>query len=343
MPSSRRIFLLGPGYIGAELLNLLSIQECYNIVTMVRRPEAAAEFKSLGVEVILATLDQQDVIVNQVSKADIVIHTATADHLPSVQSVIQGIEVRAQAGKSTIYIHTSGASLLGDDSAGEYMGGSIFYDNKPADIDALPDSAPHRMVDLAIVEARARLGNIAKIAIMIPPLIYGVSSQGRLSIQLPTMVRFSIKHGYTGQIGQGKSTWSQVHVKDLARAYVILLHWLESKESTEVHDNPYFFCENGHELSWGDCAAEIGRLLHSDDRCSSPEPKSIPRNLYGDIFGPDLTDAVLGSNSRSRAQRLRKLGWEAREEQTLHALREEIQLILKESKPFSGYSKAVAS
>jgi uncharacterized protein YbjT (DUF2867 family) len=57
MPSSRRIFLLGPGYIGAELLNLLSIQECYNIVTMVRRPEAAAEFKSLGVEVILATLD----------------------------------------------------------------------------------------------------------------------------------------------------------------------------------------------------------------------------------------------------------------------------------------------
>jgi nucleoside-diphosphate-sugar epimerase len=343
MPSARRIFLLGPGYIGAELLYLLSSQECYNIVTMVRRLEAAAEFQNHGIEVIVATLDNEEVITDQVYRADIVVHTATADHLPSVQSIIRGVELRAQAGKSTIYIHTSGASLLGDEAAGAYMGDKIFYDDRPADIDALPDSADHRMVDLAIVKARSRLGKAAKIAIMIPPVIYGVSSQGRLSIQLPTMTRFSIKHGVAGQVGQGKSVWSQVHVKDLARAYIILLHWLEGNDSSEIYQNPYFFCENGHELSWGECAAGIGRLLHDHNQCSSPEPTSIPRDLYGDVFGPDLTDAVLGSNSRSRAQRLRELGWESREDQTLPALREEIRLILKETKPFSGYSKAIAS
>ncbi|CAN9404446.1 unnamed protein product [Alternaria sp. RS040] len=311
---------------------------------MVRRPAAAAEFENLGIKVFLGTLDDRETIVEQVSQADIVIHTATADHLPSVTSVIQGVDIRAKAGKSTIYIHTSGASLLGDQSAGEYRSNKIFYDDDPADIDALPDDAPHRMVDLAIIEARQRLGRAAKLAIMIPPVIYGVSSQGRLSIQLPTMARYSIKHGYAGHIGKGLSVWSQVHIKDLARAYVLLLHWLEGSDSSDIYENPYFFCENGSELSWGECAAEIGHSLHQRGLFKSPGTITIPRDHYNDIFGPEYTDVVLGSNSRNRAHRLRKLGWEPREKETLVSLREEeMPLILKEDKPFFGYSKTVAS
>jgi nucleoside-diphosphate-sugar epimerase len=344
MSSSRHIFLLGPGYIGAEILSLLTQEGSYQITTMIRRPAAAAEFENLGIKVVLGTLDDREIIVEQVSQADIVVHTATADHLPSVESVIQGAEIRAKAGKSTIYIHTSGASLLGDQSAGEYLSNKIFYDDKPADIDALPDDAPHRMVDLAIIKARQRLGKAAKLAIMIPPVIYGVSSQGRLSIQLPTMARYSIKHGYAGHIGKGLSVWSQVHIKDLARAYVLLLHWLEGSDSSDIYENPYFFCENGSELSWGECAAEIGRVLHQRGLFESPDTKTIPRDRYDDIFGPEYTDVVLGSNSRNRAHRLRKLGWGPREKETLISLREEeVPLILKEDKPFSGYSKAVAS
>ncbi|KAF1361482.1 NAD dependent epimerase/dehydratase family protein [Lizonia empirigonia] len=320
MSSSRHVFLLGPGYIGAELLALLAQERSYEITTMVRRPAAAAEFQNLGIKVVLGTLDDREIIVEQASQADVVIHTATADYLPSVQSVFQGVDIRAKAGKSTIYIHTSGASLLSDQSAGEYLSDKIFYDDKPADIDALPDGAPHRLVDLAIIEARQRLGKAAKLAIIIPP------------------------HGYAGHIGKGLSVWSQVHIKDLARAYVLLLHWLEGTDSTDIYENPYLFCENGHELSWGECAAEIGRFIHQNGLFEAPEAKPIPKDLYDDIFGFEYTDVVLGSNSRNRAQRLRKLGWEPREKQTLDSLREEeISMILKEGKPFSGYSKAVAS
>jgi nucleoside-diphosphate-sugar epimerase len=344
MSSSRRIFLLGPGYIGAEILSLLAHEGCYEITTMVRRAAAASEFEALGIKVVLGTLDDRAMIIEQVSHADIVVHTATADHRPSVESILQGVDIRAKAGKTTVYIHTSGASLLGDESAGEYRSDTVFSDDKPADIDALPDTAPHRMVDLAIIEARHRLGNAAKLAIMIPPVIYGVSSAGRLSIQLPTMARYAIKHGYAGHIGKGLSVWSQVHIKDLARAYVLLLHWLEGSDSGEIYENPYFFCENGAELSWGECAAEIGRVLRDRGVFESAQTRTIPRDLYNDIFGADYTDVVLGSNSRNRAHRLRKLGWEAREKGTLVSLREEeLPLILKEDKPFSGYSKAVAS
>jgi nucleoside-diphosphate-sugar epimerase len=208
----------------------------------------------------------------------------------------------------------------------------------------LPDSAPHRLVDLAIVRARERLAKKAKIAIMIPPLIYGVSDDQRLSIQLPTLTRYSIKHGYAGRIGKGLSVWSQVHVKDLAKAYVILLHWLEGKDSESIYSNPYFFCENGHELSWDDAVAGIGKELFRLGKIKSPETRQVPRDLYGDLFGAEFTDAVLGSNSRSRAVRLRELGWRPREKETADSVRDdELPIILTENKPFSGYSKPVAS
>ena len=57
--------------------------------------------------------------------------------------------------------------MLDDGSKGEYKGDKIYYDNKPEEIDALDDNAPHRPVDLAIVRAREELGNAAKMVIMI--------------------------------------------------------------------------------------------------------------------------------------------------------------------------------
>ena len=340
--SGRSVFLIGPGFIGGEILNIL-LREGYDVTTLIRRESAAAAFNERGVKTIIATLDDKDAIRKQVAVTDIVFHTATADHLPSAQAVLDGIKQRASHGQQTIYIHTSGTSLLSDDSAGSFKGDKIFDDEKPEDIDALPDTAPHRQIDLAIVRERRELGTKAKIALMIPPLIYGVGYEDRTSIQLPTLVRYSLKHGYAGQIGEGKSVWSQVHVKDLARGYVVLLHWMERTPADQVLANPYFFCENGHELSWHECAVEIGRTLQKAGRIASATPKTIPSSNYGDVFA-EFSEAVAGSNSRSRANRLRKLGWVPLQKETLASLAEdEIPLIMKETGPFEGYTKAVAS
>ena len=40
-----------------------------------------------------------------------------------------------------------------------------------------------------------------------------------------------------------------------------------------------------------------------------PAPRQIPKEQYDDIFGPVFTEAVMGLNSRSRANRVRALGW----------------------------------
>lgn len=339
----KTVFLIGPGFIGGEILDLL-LQEKYEVTTLLRRESAAAAFNDKGVKTVIGTLDDKDILQKQVAASDIVIHTATADHLPSVEAVLAGIKQRASNGQQTIYIHTSGTSLLSDGSAGAYKSDKVFDDAKPEDIDALPDTAPHRQIDLAFLRGRKELGTQAKISIVLPPLIYGVSShENRTSIQLPTLVRYSLKHGYAGQIGQGRSVWSHIHVKDLARGYVTLLHWLERAPADDVLPNPYFFCENGHEMSWHDCVVEIGRVLHEAGRIADATPRSIPESNFEDVFA-EYSTVVVGSNSRSRASRLRELGWKPREKLTLASLAEdEIPLIMQEKGDFKGYAKVVAS
>ncbi|EKV21621.1 Phosphatidylethanolamine-binding protein PEBP [Penicillium digitatum] len=340
---SASVFLLGPGFIGGEIIDLLLISK-YKVTTLVRRESAVADYANLGVETVVGSLDDASVITDQVAVSDIVFHTATADHLPSVQAIIDGIRQRATQGLRTVYIHNSGATLLSDNAQGEYKSGTIFDDEKPGEIDAVPDSAFHRHINLVIIRASQELASHAKIAIMIPPLIYGVTTrENRLSIQLPTLIRYSIKHGYVGQIGSGLAVWNQIHVRDLARGYMVLLHSMERAPVAEIAMNPYFFCENGQELAWGECAAEIGRTLKQTGRVGQSTPKPIPKEHWGDLFG-DFSGIVVGSNARNRANRLRKLGWAPLEKDTFASVVEdEIPIIEKETGEFTGYASVIAS
>jgi nucleoside-diphosphate-sugar epimerase len=134
---------------------------------------------------------------------------------------------------------------------------------------------------------------------------------GRLSIQMPILTRSAIKQGVAGHVGAGASVWSTVHVKDLARGYLTLLEHMQSAPASEFLDNPYFFCEStgDNEPSWRDIAVVVGKGLHAVGRISDPEPKTIALETYHDIKGP-ATSGLLGMNARSRATRLRKLGWQ---------------------------------
>ncbi|KAF2650712.1 NAD(P)-binding protein [Lophiostoma macrostomum CBS 122681] len=312
MASSKKVFIIGPGFIGWNVLELL-LSESYAVHALVRRKQHADAVEKSGATTVQGDLDDHDLIVKHVLQNDIIIHTATADHLPSVEAVIDGIKQRAKGGQSTIFIHTSGTSVLDDGSIGDFKGDKIYYDTDPDAINALPDDAPHRPIDLAIVKAGRELGDKAKFVIMIPPEIYGFNHQHRrLTIQIPTITRFALKHGYAGHVGKGLSVESQIHVLDLARAYIVLLQFIESAKPSELVKNPYFFCENGKEFSWKEVAEEVGKSLHAKGLIKDATPKEIPKENWDDLWGP-YTAAVIGLNSRSRAVRLRELGWKPEE------------------------------
>lgn len=194
----------------------------------------------------------------------------------------------------------------------------IYRDDKPEDIDAVPDTALHREIDLAIVRAQKELAasGKAKLAIMVPPTIYGWT-HGRGTIQLPVLARFALKHGYVPTVGPGLAVESNIHVLDLARAYMTILHFMESEPaSSQKFTNPYWFCEatGDEEPSWQNIAAHLAQSLRAAGRSDvQPKPKQLEgEELWGDLFGP-VTASIVGLNSRSRAVRLRELGWEPKE------------------------------
>lgn len=341
----KNVFLLGAGYIGGELLDRL-LEEEYCVTVLVRRETAAKALEARGAKTVPGELDDSAIITEQTQANDIIFHTATADHLPSVEAIIKGIEARAAAGKETIYIHTSGTSLLSDHVGGAHKSNTVFSDARPEQIDALPDSASHRLIDLAIVNARKRLGNRAKMFIMLPPLIYGANSKHkRLSIQVPTMARFAMKHKYAGHVGKGKAVWSLVHVTDLSYGYMVLLHWLQRIEANDFSlESPYFFCESGEEISWGELAGMIGEGLKKDGVIRDASPREIPEKDFEDLFGK-YSAVVIGANSRSRADRLRELGWRPNQLPVREAFeKEELPLLLKEDlSHYHGYAAPAAS
>lgn len=342
MATKGSVFLIGPGFIGLQILGEL-LAEGYQVTTLVRREEAKASLEKLGSKTILGSLDDGDIIRTGVVAADIVIHTATADHLPSAASVLDGIAERAKTGKSTIYIHTSGCSAITDGSNGDHASDTVYQDDKPETIDSIADDAPHRAIDLAILKSRSELGAKAKISIVLPPIIYGVGKGNRLSIQIPTMARFAIKHGYAGYAGGGKAVWGQIHVADLARGYLAILHYMESTSGDKVLENPYFFIENGEEYSWERCAEEVGKGLQKAGKIQDPTPRQIPSDLYNDLFG-EWSLAVIGQNARNRGNRLRALGWKPKEKSTFDSLlADELPIILAEKSNFQGYAAPVAS
>jgi nucleoside-diphosphate-sugar epimerase len=312
MASPSSVFLVGIGYIGQNVLDELLAAK-HPVTALVRRPEQASELEKIGVKTVLGTLDNLDLLTAQTVQHEITINTASCDDLPSVEAILSGVRQRVQAGQSSIYIHTSGAGVLEDGAVGMYKNNKIYRDDVPEDIDAIPSTSMHRHVDIPIVQAARELGDKAKIAIILPPLVYGFNpAHQRHSFGLVGLVRFAMKHGIAGYVGEGHNTWSVVHVKDLGHAYTTLLAYIKNSDPDIFQRNPYFFAENGSEISMGEGSKHIARVLYDMGKIQSPQAQTFSEAHYQDVFGP-LTPVGLGCNSRSRAIRLRELGWEPRE------------------------------
>jgi len=114
---SKKAFIVGPGFVGREIIDLLRAEGKYAITTLVRREAAAAEFQKdgkfaefylgefwelisvLGLTTVMGDLDDFEKIKNLAKESDLVFHTATSDHIPSAQALLDGIKERAAEGQ----------------------------------------------------------------------------------------------------------------------------------------------------------------------------------------------------------------------------------------------------
>ncbi|CAF1039333.1 unnamed protein product [Rotaria magnacalcarata] len=340
------IFLTGAtGYIGGSILNeLLEHPNAsnFNITALIRGDdERIKKLSSHNITPLIGSNDSFDIIEKAASESHIVIHTSnSADDLPSTKAIISGLNKRTkETGKPAIYIHTSGTGVLTEDVRGQPGSDTVYSDLNPDQINGLADEQPHREIDLFIINS-ADANPLLKTVIVLPPLIYGIGAGlfNRTSVQLPCLIRAAMKRHKTEMIGQGQATWNNVHVADLSDAYIILFNQLLATygpaAEADVEVTPYlttgregyYFAENGKH-SWQQLSEKIGEVLYKKGIVKSPEVTSFPDDEVESSLWGKYSWYILGSQSNSKAERIRKLGWKPHRQNIFDSVEEQVDAL----------------
>jgi len=281
------IFVTGAsGFIGGSIAAGL-VRAGHRVTGLIRNPEHAAELKRLGIEPVVGTLDDRDLLIAQAKAADAVVNAASSDHRGAVEALIDALE-----GSNKPFLHTSGSSIVGDASGGEHGDAKIYTE------DALPeptaDKAPRVAIDRLVLDA-AKRG--VRSSVLCNTLIYGHGAvKGSASVQLPRLVRQAKKSGVVRHVGSGGNIWSNVFIDDVVELYRLALE--KSPAGT------FYFVESG-EASFREMSNAIAQALHLGPAQDWPLDQAIAE------WGYEMASYGLGSNSRVRGTRARDvLGWE---------------------------------
>ncbi|PWN93498.1 hypothetical protein FA10DRAFT_277298 [Acaromyces ingoldii] len=330
----KTLFLIGPGFIGGTLLqHLKQRRPDLKLTALTRREEQAKELQDLGIEPIKGGLDDASIIKEHASKADIVIHVATADHLESALAVVDGIKSRADKSKKVVYIHTSGNNELAQAAKGlekASVEDKILSDSQGDEAieKRLASDAPHRQVDGPLREQlfndAAEKANNASTTVMMPPLVYGIGAAPwhRISIQAPILARAMMQNGNTIALDRAVAEyayWDAVSVHDLSEAFVVLLAQLEKHTPGESQPSHYCFPAEPAPFPW---AALFDAISSQLQKHAHPAGQASPKVLsdraaFEDFLGGKETGfaPVFGQivferdNCYTRPDRLHALGF----------------------------------
>lgn len=310
-----KIFATGAtGFIGGTALDtIIKAHPEYEITALVRDKAKAEKVKAQfpNVRIAFGDLDSADIIKEECSKVDIVLHFADCDHVPSANAITSTLAANP---KQTFLIHTSGSAILPDVSKPELFGTPVTEEesyNDVTDIEKITtwpiDGHLHRDVDVVVIQGTPEH---VKTAVVCPCTIYGQGTGpvNRQSLQVPQLTLETLKRGKGFTVNRGKNTWNQVHVRDLADLYLKLTEAAaKGGEGADWNEQGYYFAENG-EFLWGDIAALIAKkakargLIKTDELDHLSHEEVIKFKPFGAI--------AWGTNSKGTAQRAReRLGW----------------------------------
>lgn len=342
-PNQLNIFVTGAtGYIGGSILwRLVHHKDAgiFKIKALIRDAAKAKRFAAeYGIEPVIGSLQEIAKLEHHASEADYVITTADVVDYDACKAILKGMKKRNKlTGKVPVLIQTSGTGVLDDDAAGMYASTKVFDDTKIEEIEALPLTQPHRLVDSQIVEADKE--GYAKTYLIFPSTVYGIAKNGftdkglqnPYSIQVPYLIRAGLDRGQGGVVGLGKNMWPNVHIDDQADLYIRVFDQSRGDGNAPHGREGFYFAENGEHVLYDVCK-RISEVLFSLGKSKSPEPTTFKREeclkYFGD--GPDW----FGSNSRCLASRSRAIGWAPKytTADLLASIRPEVEAVIRSDK-----------
>jgi CubicO group peptidase (beta-lactamase class C family) len=222
-----KVFVTGAtGYIGGSVSDRL-VQSGFQVSGLVRFEEKAKLLKDRGIEPVLGSLDDTDVLTQAAKQSDGVIHAASADYQGVVEIFVSALE---KSGK--FFIHTTGSGIVNDQADGEYAA------KTPITEDTYFEAVPFRQarVKMNRYVREAGIDHGIRTVLICPAMIYG---QGRGlqadSDQLPKLIAFSKQVGAGVYFGNGLNRYSNVHIDDLVPEVWFENRW-EASDPVRVVD-----------------------------------------------------------------------------------------------------------
>ena len=281
-----KVFITGAtGYIGGSVAHRL-IELGHDVSGLVRSANKIPLLKERGIEPVLGTLDDPEILTHAADAADAVIHAASADHPGSVVTLVSALE---RSGKALIY--TTGSDIVADSASGEHGEASVITDDSY--FEPVPFRRPRVAMNRFVRQAAIDKG--IRSIVICPSMIYGVGRGLQPdSDQLPKLMALSKQLGAGVYFGKGLNRYSNVHIDDLVDLYVLALD--------KAPGGSFFFAENG-DASFKEIAGMISRSLGLDGKTMRLSVEDVIRQ-HGDAGRYGVT-----SNSLVSAVNARRLGW----------------------------------
>ncbi|KAF5323088.1 hypothetical protein D9611_009274 [Ephemerocybe angulata] len=328
------------GYIGGEVLSKLLDHPkswVFRITTIVESEIKAEMLRALDVNAVVGSPSDESVLEKIAAESDIVISTAGAENLGAASAILRGLKKRYEGLEQKIpgvFIHTSSTAILTDDARGLFASEVVYDDLDVDQIASLPDTQPHRKVDLEVLRGDAE--GFVLTYIVVPSTVYGVASNKLvdLGIQSPVqsrlLLRASIERGQGGMIGLGKNILGHVHIEDLAELYIKLIETIMREANPGHGKEGFYFAENG-EYTFYQFGTRVSEVLVELGSGTEPEVSTLSDEEIKKYFNGSY---FIGTNARCRASRAREtLRWDPKKatENMLGCIKDEIEAILKEN------------
>ncbi|KAL1608436.1 hypothetical protein SLS60_003378 [Paraconiothyrium brasiliense] len=346
-----KLFITGAtGYIGGDALcTIANTYPDLDITALVRNSDKGAKIASqyAKVKLVYGDLDNAELLTTEAAKADIIVHTAHADHQGAATAIVAGLAQRQTPG---YMIHVSGTGILATADVQRQTFGeqtAHVYDdwNGIKEVTSLPDSYEHRNVDkIVIAAAEKNPGNIFT-AIVCPPCIYGPGRgpDNQRSMQVNMLTKATLSRGKGFQINAGQNIWHEVHVQDLSNLFLGLVASALQPGGGKAtwNEEGYYFAENGS-FQWGDVSHQVAKIAKDKklietadvDILSTEEANNLVR---GARF-------LLGTNSRAKAVRARELlGWTPKQKSLKDLVPDVIDAEAKQLGLIKGHAEKVAA